>query len=607
MPHMPISMRPIIILIWLTLVCGGPGIARAQPTMPIDQSFEAYNTLQGWVRAWEMPEAGTSESRTAPVCAAVVTLRVDGHVFGRGGAASPDPSPTLVWEAAKQAIDSASNRLTSERDAMWEAYIKQLSARITISLELTDKLVPVSSSELELPGFGYSPGVRGVAVRRGEQTRVTGTESMLMRETDLAQSAMALANAISGAGDTVLKSPRELAAAGYSFYRFEPLVLAQPAPGLGPVFTDRGGRVVESSEITTGSIDALAERVAGHLMSRRWSGVERYGLTGTLDPVTGTVESKSASPFEQAISAYALLRYGGDGLSKPRQAAVVAGREILGDLAVVELSETKPWEDPVGASMTVIALSRLPLDMILRDKELDDLRLRCLEQLDTLYSEKSGFAPALPEPAWGLVAHALVCSAAIDPRDRTALAKSAIGRAFLGSAPGALAAQMPFLAWAQLEQAGKGGEIPTRQALTAMRDTVWEHQLHRNDLSWSDRDLAGGIVFTSAKAPLPSWVTMRPLAALATMMGDERLTPGDAGSGEVPTQITRVTDSVRFVRQLCAQGPIMHLYSADEDARWGVRMALWDQRMPVEVDAMALLVLGETQQSFASIMERSTP
>lgn len=599
-----------ITLVVIALLLLAPPVASAgtaQPSISAEQGLGLYQRVDAWVRAWDTPVRESQEAASEPVCVAVVTLRLDGRVFGRGAAASADPSPLVVWEATSRALTSANTKLTSERDAMWEAFIKQLAERLTITVEFSDRLIPISPNELALPGFGYSPGSMGVAVRRGDQIEVVGAESMLMRETDMAQSAKALANALSDSRETMLESPQKLAESGYAFYRFAPLVLAQPAPGLGAAFVDRGGRVIEASEISVRSIRALSDRVADHLMSRRWAGVERFGLAGTLDPVTGRVETPSASPFEQALGAYALLRHGARAASKRDREAIEAARQVLRDLAVVDKGEATPWEDPLASCMTLVALGELDLVNILGDDELNTLRLRSLETLDTLYSERGGFAKEIPAGAWGLVAHALVRSAKLDPVDRAPLASSAISRAFLDTPASGLVTQMPFLAWAQLEQAGQGAEIPAALALTQMRELVWEHQLRRDDLGWADRDLAGGIVFTSASAPLPSWVALRPLAALATMLGDERLTPGTPGSGEIPVQISRLTDAIRFVRQLAAEGEIMHLYASAGEAQWGVRMALWDQRMPVEVDAMALLMLSETNDSFAEIMNRAAP
>ncbi|CAN0599530.1 unnamed protein product, partial [Laminaria digitata] len=168
---------------------------------------------------------------------------------------------------------------------------------------------------------------------------------------------------------------------------------------MGAGFVDRGGRVIDADEITMRSIGQLGDNIAKHLMSRRWAGVEDYGFTGTLDPVTGRVDASAAAPFEQALGAYALLRYGRDASDELQREAVLAGREVLRALGNVEVREVEPWADPIGASMTVVALSEIPLEMILGDQGLGDLRKRCLETLDGVYSVDGGFEEALPVAA----------------------------------------------------------------------------------------------------------------------------------------------------------------------------------------------------------------
>lgn len=576
----------------------------AQPKLDATKALTQYELVDRWVRDWDLPPADSPEAIGEPMCAAVVTLRLDGRVFGRGAAASPDPDPMLIWQAASEAINSANSKLTNERDAMWEAFIRELTQRITITVQLSSELLPVSPSELALPGFGYSPGSMGFAARLGERCDAIGPESLLVNRGDPARSAAALALGLSDDPSLVMQSPEALSKQGFVFYRWQPTCLTQPAPGLGAVFADRGGRVVEASEISTRSISVLADQIAEHIRGRVWEGVEDFGFTGTLDPVTGKTESVFAGPFEQALGAYALLLYGRDGVDSQQRESVVAGRDVLRALGRVEKNEPEPWADPLGACMALIALSELPLELVIGDKDMSKLRTRCIETLDGLYSPSDGFDGSLPKFSLGLVAHALAVSAKLDPRDRTSRAAAAIEQVFLETDPAQLVGQMPFLAWAQIEQVGDMGDIPTRDALRQMREMVWEHQLRRADLGWIDRDLAGGIVFTSAKAPLPSWSGLRPLAALATMLGDERLTSGSAVEGEVPMQIGRLVESIRFVRQLAVEGEIMHLYAEVEDAQWGVRMALWDQRMPIESSAMALLLLSETRESFEELMGR---
>jgi hypothetical protein len=589
-----------MILLLGVLAPRGLGQASIDP----ETGLKVFEQLEGWVRDWDVPSVDTPGALSEPLCAAVVTLRLDGYVFGRGAASSPDPDRMLLWRASSEAFNAANSKLTQERDAMWEAFIRQLSERITITLEIGGELVPISPSERMLPGFGYSPGSVGLAVRLGDKNEAIGPESVLTRRGDPARSIVAEALALSDDNSLVLETPDRLSEQGFVFYRWKPMSIAQPAPGLGGVFLDRGGRVIAQDEISVRSIKTMSQRIATHLMNRRWDGVEKYGFVGTLDPVTGKSASAHAAPFEQALGAYALLRYGEDADTAQKREAIEAGRDVLRALGVVETREIAPWDDPIGACMSIVALGEIPLELILGDRDLNELRERSIETLDTLYSSSEGFAEGIPPAAQGLVAHALVASASLDPRDRSSLADDAISRVFLETPSELLVSQMPFLAWAELERAGADGDIASSGALRQMRELVWEHQLKRADLDLIDRDLAGGIVFTRASAPLPSWSCLRPLAAISTMLGDERLTEGSLASGEVPMQIGRLVDSVRFVRQLVSEGETLHMYADAEGADWGVRMALWDQRMPIESSAMALLVLHETLTSFEQISER---
>lgn len=597
------TLRPITMLAVCLLALLQPNATAAQPDIQPASGLRVFEQVDKWVRDWDLPPAGTPEANSQPVCAATITLRIGGRVIGRGTAASPDPDPTLVWRAASRAMNAANSRLTDDQDAGWEAVLREMSSRIMITLELADELIPISPNELGLPGFGYSPGSVGFAVRLGDQADAVGPGSIILKTTDPARTTCALALTLSDDPNLVLQSPVELNDQGFRFYRWVPLSIAQPTPELGGVFLDRGGRAVELSEISVRSIRDYSDRIAQHLLDRQWDGVENYGFAGTLDPVTGKVGSPFAGNFEQALGAYALLRFGNDAITPLQRECVVGARQILRELSRVEGEEVAPWDDPLGACMAIIALSEVPLELILGDPGLSELRTKSAEAIAGAYTAQGGFSSDIPRAARGLVAHALVASAKLDPKDRSTDAASAISSIYLDTPPEMLVAQMPFLAWAQIGQAGSG-EVTGASQLRAMRELVWEHQLRRADLDWIDRDLAGGVVFTRSSAPLPSWSVMRPLTAIAAMLRDQRLTPGSIASGEVPAEISRLIDSVRFVRQLAAEGETLHMYSDAQDAQWGVRMALWDQRQPIETSAMALLVMLETSASLKAIGER---
>tara|TARA_R110002072_G_scaffold150953_4_gene299809 strand:- start:8522 stop:10432 length:1911 start_codon:yes stop_codon:yes gene_type:complete len=579
--------------------------AAAQPTISPKDSINAYSLVEQWVRDWQVPEGSENpEIESTPAAVAIVTLRLNGKVIARGSHTAPDPSPKTVYFATRQALASLDRKLLNT-DPLYTGLIADISDQVLITLELSDVLVPISDSELALPGFGYTPGILGVSVARANNLQSMGPESMLRLNTDMVQSAMALANAITDDASAVLREPKDLANSGYRFYRFEPIVLTQLDPKLGPVFTHRAGRVIAESEIGLRPIKTMSTNIATHLIARTWPGSEHYGFMGTLDPITAESESKAAAPFEQALAAYALLRYGAPASNAEQRQAAKAGTKALAELAIVESIETTPWlgeQQAINASMALIALSQLQLIDILADESLNTLRLQCLEVLDTLFTP-SGFAHEVSPSAKGLIAMALVRSQRLDPRDRTALASAAVAQTFEDTPPGGLVAQMPFLGWAQLEL----DNSIKHPGLQQMRELVWDHQLTSKDLDWSQRDLVGGIVFTTSKTPLPSWLGLRPLACISTMLGNQTYTTGTIASGEIPTQINHQIRAIRFLRQLCATDEILHMYASPDDAKWGVRRALWDQDQGIETSAMALLVLTETTRSFDQILTNAKP
>ena len=91
-------------------------------------------------------------------------------------------------------------------------------------------------------------------------------------------------------------------------------------------------------------------------------------------------------------------------------------------------------------------------------------------------------------------------------------------------------------------------------------------------------DLLGGIVFTAARNPLPTWQAARPVAFAATMLADPRLTP----PAQVSEQTAALMRSLRFLMQLTADDAGLHMFRDRERALGGVREAPWNQRMPLQ-------------------------
>lgn len=563
------------------LTAGG----RAQdldPPRP-DAAYRAYRTVDAWVRAGDPPRdapAGLPEAQ-----AACVTVRLDGQILGRGVSAGADASRDTARAAAAEAIRHLPPALSPlERE------------RLMVSVELSGALVPFHADTVAELTLGVSPGLEGVAVARGDRFAAVFPSAMLTRGVGPAVGVVSLVAELGEASQDALATPAQLRERGYSIYRFRTVHLAQPAPGEGAIFLHRGGRVAETPG--TADLRAMADAMAGYLLRARWPGIESYGLLGTLHPGKGRYDPPFAGPPEQAVVALALLRYAerrpGAELAAPANARA---RHLLEDLARVEDDERAPWGDPASAAACVVALAELGPDAVEGSAELTDLLTRCRGALEGAYDPAGSFAEGLPQPAWGLIAHALVVDRTRLGNTRLSLTQTeqAVRLVYRGTDHRFLVGQLPWLGWAELELAdAKGGPIPAAPALREVRRLVWDHQLRTTDLDHDDRDLAGGIVFTRAATPLPTWQLTRPLAFLGTMLGREDLTPGTPSAGEAPGELVRLLGSLRFVRQLMIDDAVAYTHERPQRSLGGVRAAPWDPSMPPEATALGLLATVET-------------
>ncbi len=599
--------RALALIAAFAAVLLGPP-ARAADLPPPDRALAAHARVRDWVRAWAVPQEA---SDLPAVWGAGVTLRLDGRVIARGSAmARGEASPEPIRAAAAQAVREARPKLPVPNDALADENLAAVGRQVTVSLEFYARPVPIPGAELGLTFAGCSPGAEALVVslvRDGAEpvTLVSGVDSQLTRGVDPARDLSALATEITGDGATALRPLPELAAQGFRFERAAVVHLAMPHADAAPVFLDRGARVVGAEEIRFAALTEMADGLAAHLRSRVWPGVERYGLGGDLRVVTGAADPVAAPPFEQALAAVALQRHAetrGRDVTASREAAVA----ILRDLAAVEPGEDSPWQSAPSAAMTTAALAGVDAQTLAADSELQALRARALDALREAFDPVTGFSAGVPHAARGLVAWALVRASRLDPAFTHERADAAVRAAFRDTPRGQLVAQMPFLAWAEMDL-HPDASPPSAAILTETRSLVWDHQVRRADLRSIDRDLAGGVVFTSGRAVLPTWHSMRPLAAMATMLGNEHLTPGGASSGSVPGELLRLTESLRFVRQLALTDEALFLARRPEQAAWGVRPSVWQPVASVEATALALLTTCETIDSMRVIAARSTP
>ena len=381
---------------------------------------------------------------------------------------------------------------------------------------------------------------------------------------------------------------------GVTLARARTVWVAQPRPGLGGVFLDRGGRVVDADAFGTGALASMRGALVRNLENQAWPGAERYGMAGRRDAISGASDPTIATALGQGLSVIALSRYARAHEDREVLAYAVS---LMHDLARVEAGEPEPWAAPAGAAACVLALDAIERAGAPMTPELSELETRCADAVVGAFTPRGGFAGGVPSSARGLIAWALVRLGDGD-------AALAVRRAYADTAASALVTQMPFLGWAELELAGDGGPIEAREALVGMRELMWSHQIGRTDVEPWDRDLRGAIVFTGAENPAPTSRNLRPLAFACTMLGDARLTPGAIGRPAVSAEIGRLADALRFARQLMFDDSSAFLSALPGPCIGGVRRSLWDWTIAPADTAMALLCVLEFERSLGAVAGR---
>jgi len=355
--------------------------------------------------------------------------------------------------------------------------------------------------------------------------------------------------------------------------------------------------IVRLEEITTESIREMADGIAGHLLRRRSRGGD---LPGAYLPTRGRYAAESGTDLDRSLVAFVLLRYA-------RTPGVDPAQGVDARLRAFELlervgAEGEAFTDPISAAfaMAAVAEVRDSLGGIGGVASLSELVVRAASALDSAYDEETGFAEELSAAMYGPVAFGLASRAALSgDGDDLAIAEAAVRGVYAQTEPGKLVSQMPWLLLGEQRVGALSGDgVRAVAALRGMRTLIFEHQLTEG--RDAPADLVGGIVFTTRVGVRPTWQSVRAISAAAAMLGDPALTEGD----ETLPEVGDLVRSLRFVRQLCADEVVGHLYVDPAHARWGVRESPWTQKMRPDASALGLLASCEALDSMSRIESR---
>lgn len=580
--------------------------ADVTPPTP-DDAMKAYADVERAVRSWAIP--GTSTRDGVRVGACCVTLRARGRVLGRGEAVGGDAN---IAGATRDAMIQAQSPLAALRDELAFTTLAEAAAMVSIGVEFSGALVPLDFTTFGEMDRSLAPGLDGVAVRVGQKIEATFPSVILQRS--IAPGLASAAAAARLTGDPRLGLPEAPEAQPgkvreshhATFYRFRVTHLVQTSPDAPPVFLHRGGKIFDVSRLDVPEMRRWADGMARNLVGRAWTGPGAIGMSGTDWPALGKTDPPIAGAPEQSLAIIAICDYlavrAGVGrfelAPKAEHDAYGVMALLLADqLLTVEAEETPPWNEPLSAASTMLALHAVGHVVQPKYVPKAELVAKLDDVLWSAYSPKDGWSSSIPEPARGLVAWAMLVRAGdMSDADKAETANKAIAAIYLGINPSRLVAQMPWLGFAELDRSN-GGDVAASTAYRDMRDLLSAAVFHPGD---DDQDLAGGIVFTTSGLPLPTWHTVRPVAFLGAMLGDRRLTDAD----ERPRQTARVMSNLRFLRQLSADEYVATSFADPKHTMWGVRSALWDQRQPVEATAMTLIAVCETLRSLDSMAAR---
>ena len=559
--------------------------------------IDLHGKVSEWVRARKAPEKPLLTS--ASITAVAVSIQAPGGILARGESTSEDH--TAVWKAAVAAIEDFEKKLPEGNDLIANDAKRELAMKASVTIEVSGDPIPIFPTMYAEADTLVSMGVDGVGARRGNKLEVEFPEAMLVRQLTPGQALAGCASRLLGDPTRALPmdpaaQPGKLGPAEkIGWYRVPMVVLGPPRPGVGPAFLFRGGNVIGENEITTRELLRAADGIANHLIARRWPGKEKYGVRGGYDAISGRFSIDAAPPEEQALVLMALRRYAETpGVSAASRAkAEQAWRELAQDLCVVEKAEIDPCGTPSDAMAVLAGIGPLCDNTHMLGEEVKSLHACVKRMLDG----------PVPDEVLGL--RALAATTICDTRGpmfSMELARKVTAEAYAKTGVGHLPGQMPWLAFADLTSAEAGKPLASAATLREFRDTVYKYQVRLEDCDSGTRDLNGAIVFTTDKGRtlLASWQAARPVAALAMMLGDERVTP----DAEFGSELSRLLPALRFLRQLCADEAVGRLYREPARAMWGVKAAPWDERMPGEASAVTLMAFCETVTSLEAYRAR---
>jgi len=612
------------------VLAASAAVATEAPSAPLldhTHALQAHLQVEKWLAEGVVPPPElVPPIMVRGLTGVCITFRTSGFHVGEGQVALPGDGPAdepidLAWalrEAARLAIDELKQSLLdAERRSAIEGRqstmptqpsVSDVASRIQVDVQLADALedirIPPDAPDDRIYAR-FAPGFHGLRLTDPQ----SGASAIVWPATALAQNVSPtsqVVNLLSRIGRStkdvgLIGRPRGLTA-----QRFKVFHVVETTSNLPPVPLVRGNTVLPPRTIDADTLDQMAASLADHLAGRFMSGGE---LRGTYHPTTGKYDPLFAEPDEALLTAYALTRHVRRLRPlRPDDPKLAMFNTRAQDLAtrLTEAMEAGELEQsPAHAALILLTVAENAIP-----PRKTDIRDKMIGLMMRLRTEDGGFlastAPDAPGANQTVTAIAVAgLAAAYEQTRRDDLAeplRAALDHLWEHSQRSPNVNALPWLALAHERVAELLADTEERRNLKMRRDmalATMVKQLIPQQVVDVPRigpaDVIGGFELRHVAPdapPNPNWTTAQLLMflSISTRQGDVR-----AGQDELGWVLSAGL-AARCLRQLQMQPSGCYYVRSPIDAIGGVRLAMWNNTMPLRATAMSLLAVIETQE-----------
>lgn len=569
----------------------------AQPTqaqgIAASQAWAMAQEVAQWVR-----EGGEGPLNLEPTGATGVRveIRFQGDLVGWGEqdleSVSGNPSE-MVSLAAGRAHQAMRASMRGHADGLDGEQQRALGQTLAISIELAERWIPLTQTQLAAPDLHLHRGIEGIAARVGSKVAVAYPsrfhgQSPVQRS--YATELSTLAASVLEDPSAGIDEPAELARSrGVTFYRFSTAHLSEITPASPMRFLHRGGRLVTEIEALDPSwVGSLAQSMIGFIETQvAQSG--RESNPGVVDLRSGQRATVTGRGLGDELALLALHRASQSPVLDESLRSRAKRSHLAGWRAMAERDHDPETLLPAHRA-ALLWCAKLDDDQFAKlnasiDASLDGV----LEQLDEI--EWTG------SPNEVIALWALALRHADDEATRERISKALGEVVSLRGVEGAVG----LLPWAAYADAALHKDEPLQAGpvYRQVREAMWRNQFTQRDAEAPTLDMVGGLVFAGpGGAGLPTSATLRPLTFAAWALRDPRLTTREEVLGG---DLLPVMRGIRFTGQLMVSPAEAYASALPERVIGGIRRTLWDDAVRLEDTAMALLVALELMESLAAL------